>query len=573
MKFQQQTLLLMGPPNVGKSAIFNHLTGMNVSVANYIGTTVEFTEGTMAMPGGRTALVDVPGTYTLAATNDAEKVAVDMLESGPAGVICVIDAVNFESSLYLLLQVLEYQLPTMVVVNRWDLAQQKGYELDFGGLEKELGIPLVPSIAVAGQGIPEIIETAARMVSSARTPSKPVLDDEERWAKVESMARDYRRQKADMKSTRREQLGVMMVKPWPGLPLALLVLTVVFAFVVGVGMGLRQYLLLPAFRGVMIPLIETAVEAVIPPGMVQRILIGEYGFLIKGIEWPFTLVLPYVASFYFVLSFLEDSGYLPRMAVLVDGLMNRIGLQGPSIIPLLLGYGCGIPGILATRALSSRKERIMVSVLICTAVPCISQTGAFISLLAAHSIGALLGVFFVSILAMAAAGLIMDRFLRGSIPLTIMEVPELLMPRADVLSKKVLMRLRSYIHNGALPMIAAVGLASVLYESGLMAAWGRAISPVVTGWLNLPEEAAVPLALGILRRELTVLPLIDMDVTTLQLFTGALVALFYVPCIAMVGTISREYGLKLGVGILVGTTVLALFIGGLASQTGLILGF
>ncbi len=562
-----ETLLLMGPPNVGKSALFNHLTGLNVSVANYVGTTVEYTEGPMRLPGRDAVLIDVPGTYTLEATNDAEQVAVEMLRQKPAAVICVVDAVNFESSLYLLLQVLEYGLPTLVVVNRWDLAQQKGYRLDFAGLARELGVPLVPAIAVAGQGIPEIMEEAARLVKAKPTPHPVTVPEDQRWRHVEQLNIRFRRQ-IDTKEHPMTKWGVLLVKPWPGLPIAVLALVLVFAFVIGFGMGMRRFFLLPAFRGVVMPFIETVVQAVVPPGMMQRILIGEYGFLIKGIEWPFTLVLPYVASFYFVLSFLEDSGYLPRLAVLVDGLMQRIGLQGGSIIPLLLGYGCGIPGILATRALNSHKERVIVSVLICIAVPCISQTGAFISLLAAHSIAALLAVFSVSVLAMFLAGLIMDRMLSAPMPLTMMEVPELLMPRPEVLWKKIFMRLRSYVSNGAVPMIIAVGVASVLYETGLMAAWGRLLGPVVTGWLRLPEEAAVPLALGILRRELTVLPLLEMDITTLQLFTGALVALFYVPCIAMIGTISREYGVKLGMGILVGTTVLALFVGGLAAQIG-----
>ena len=567
-----ETLLLMGPPNVGKSALFNHLTGLNVSVANYVGTTVEFTEGPIPLSGGAATLIDVPGTYTLAATNDAEKVAVQMLEKQPAAVICVVDAVNFESSLYLLLQVLEYRLPTLVVVNRWDLARQKGYELDFAGLEKDLGVPLVPAIAVAGQGISEILDMAGRLVRDRSVLELAAVDEGERWHYVERLNAQFRQRKQGKEHPMAEW-GVRLVKPWPGLPLAVLALMVVFAIVVGSGMGMRRFLLLPLFRGAVMPLIEWSVQGVVPPGMLQRILIGEYGFLIKGIEWPFTLVLPYVASFYFVLSFLEDSGYLPRLAVLVDGLMNRIGSQGASIIPLLLGYGCGIPGILATRALSSQKERVMVSVLICIAVPCISQTGAFISLLAAHSIGALVSVFFVSLFAMLLAGLVMDRFIQGRVPLTIMEVPELLAPRLDVLWKKIFMRLRAYVSNGAVPMFIAVGVAAVLYETGLMAAWGRLLAPVVTGWLRLPEEAAVPLALGILRRELTVLPLMEMDITTLQLFTGALVALFYVPCIAMIGTISREYGVKLGMTVLVGTTALALFVGGLAAQIGYIFGF
>ncbi|MCL0107861.1 hypothetical protein M1N70_02610 [Peptococcaceae bacterium] len=127
----------------------------------------------------------------------------------------------------------------------------------------------------------------------------------------------------------------MLIKPWPGLPLAILILGVAFGLIIGIGMGLRHGVLLPLVRGMIIPEIIGLVEAIFPPGVIQNILIGEYGFLIKGLEWPFTLVLPYVISFYFVMSILEDSGYLPKLGCLLDGLLHRVGLHGSSVIPIL----------------------------------------------------------------------------------------------------------------------------------------------------------------------------------------------------------------------------------------------
>ena len=363
-----------------------------------------------------------------------------------------------------------------------------------------------------------------------------------------------------------------LIRPWPGLPIALGIVGLMFGLVIGLGMGLRRFLLLPFFSSLVFPLIEATVVALVSPQWLRSILIGEYGFLIKGLEWPFALVLPYVLSFYLGLSVLEDWGYLPRLGVLLDGLLNKIGLSGSCIIPLLLGYGCGIPAIMATRSLSSRKQRVMISSMVCFTVPCVSQTGAFVSLLAERSLVAVLLLFLLSVLSVVVLGAVMDRVFRGDAPYTLMEVPELLLPRPRILLKKVLMRVRHYVLEGALPMIIAVLFVSILYETGVLTVAGRAFAPLISGWLNLPDEAVVPLVLGIVRRELAVLPLIDMDLTTLQFMTGAVVALFYVPCIAMVATMAKEFGIKVALLVLLLTTFAALFLGGLVAQAGTTLG-
>ncbi len=584
-------VLLMGPPNVGKSVIFNHLTGLSVSCANYAGTTVEFVAGKAGINDRDVVLVDVPGTYTLNATNQAEQVAVDMLRgqhkpgtqstcshcreesdvcaddlgSAPAAVICVVDANNLESSLYLLFQVLSFGLPTVVALNRVDLARDKNIHIDWEGLSRSLGVPIVPMVAVEKQGFQELKNEIRNALDR---PFEPRLDwsQEKHWSMAEKLSREVTTGKPAQNSSRRRRWGEKLVQPWPGLPLAIIILAISFALIIGIGMQLRQLILLPFFRDLVIPQIVAVVQAFVPPGTIQNIMVGEYGFLVKGIEWPFALVMPYVLSFYGVMAALEDSGYLPRLGVLLDGLLNRIGLQGSSIIPLLLGYGCGIPGILATRALATGKERLIIATMICVAVPCISQTGAFIAMLAERSVSVVVAVFGLSFLALILAGLIMDKALKGPRPLTIMEIPELLPPRRDVLAKKIWIRFKRYVTDGALPMVVAVGIASVLYETGVMAAAGRFMSPLVEHWLLLPQEASVPLILGIMRRELAVLPLIEMDLTTLQLFVGATVGLFYVPCIAIVAILAREFSIKTAIFMLIATSATAFIIGGIFAR-------
>ncbi len=602
----KHTVLLMGTPNVGKSVIFNYLTGLNVRVANYTGTTVDYARGLINLNGQAVDLIDVPGTYSLCATCEAEEVAVNMVcgktaadcvrpvsssccspasdtakhdpsAEKPSLLVYVLDARNFEGGLYLLLQLLELDVPLIIALNRGDLAREKGFLVDVNALVSALNVPVVPTVAITGEGL-EQLEKEISAALNKNPGQKTALDHEREiqnlsasWEKVETLTSQVLRRISPTGSPHSEEWDRRLTNPWPGLPLAAVILAVIFMAVVGVGMGLRQFILLPLFNLLIIPPIVNLVTEVVPAGVIQNIFIGEYGFLVKGLEWPFTLVLPYVLSFYTVLSLVEDSGYLPRLALLLDGLFNRIGLPGSGIIPLMIGYGCGIPAIMGTRALGSHKERMIVTILICLAVPCISQTGAFISLLAARSITVMLAVFIFGFLVMITAGLLLNRYLEGDRQATLTEIPDLLLPRFNVALKKLWLRMKLYITDGALPMIGAVALASVLYETGLMAAWGKAISPLVTGWLRLPEAAAAPLALGVLRRELAVLPLLDMELTTLQLFTGAVVGLFYVPCIAIVATVAREFKLSTAVAILLITTLLAFFAGGIVTRIGSLL--
>ncbi|MCK8825272.1 ferrous iron transporter B [Fuchsiella alkaliacetigena] len=568
VKQEKRKLLLIGPPNVGKSVIFNRLTGLDVGMANYAGTTVEYKAGAANLNGEEFTLIDAPGTYTLDATNEAEQVAVDMLADEPEAVVCVMDANNLESSLYILLQVLEKELPTVVVLNRIDLVEEKGLSIDVDLLEEKLGVAIIPTVAVTGQGFAELEKTILETVDQLAEYSFKQFSEEERWQLAEELAVSAQQQGSELGLLQREQWGEWLVQPWPGLPLAVLILGIIFAMVIGVGLGIRQYLLLPFFRNLVFPKIIYLVEGLALPISLERILIGEYGFLIKGLEWPFGLVFPYVISFYAALSVLEDSGYLPRLGILLDGLLSKIGLSGSNIVPLLLGYGCAIPGIMSTRAMGSQKERLMVAAMISLAIPCIAQTGAIISLLAERSILIVFFLFLISILALVLTGFVLDFFMKGAQPYTVVEVPELLLPKWNVLGKKIWIRIKNYIFDGAIPMILAIGLAALLYESGALVFLGRAMRPLITGWLHLPEEAAVPLVLGIVRRELSVLPLLDMELSSLQLFIGALVGLFYVPCIAVLATLAREFKISIAVGILVATTSIAFLLGGIMTRLG-----
>ncbi|AFZ71592.1 ferrous iron transporter B [Natronobacterium gregoryi] len=605
---ERPRVALIGPPNVGKSVLFNALTGLDAGVANYSGTTVEYKRGSARFRDHETTLVDVPGTYSLAATNEAEQLAVDMLEGECDLVICVLDAVNLENSLHLLLEVLEYDIPVVVAINRVDLLEKEGKRLRPNYLASALGLPVVPTIATIGKGFDDLVAaTAATLADSSHAgprqhvagaglaeesdgdenptageepdgvreaetipPLESRVDDGPSWERAGELCTEVVVE--DDEPTAHEpgyleRWSDHLVKPWPGLPVAGLVLVGTFALVVGVGMGIRQYLMIPFFEGLVFPQIESAVQAVTAPGFYRDVLIGDYGFLIKGLEWPFALVLPYVVSFYFALSLLEDSGYLPRLAVLLDGLFERMGLAGSNVVPLLLGYGCAIPGITATRATSnSEKQRLTMMLMITLAVPCVAQTGAFIALLAEATVLLVVAVFVVSFAALGLAGLVLDATLEGTRQPTVADVPPLLMPPVRQTYRKVWMRLKQFVSGGALHMVYAIGFASVLYELGVLEVASQYLEPLVVGWLNLPAEASTPLILGIVRRELTVLPLLEMDLAMGQLFVGAVVGLFYVPCIAVFATVAQEFSLRAAGLVLVMTMAVSFFVGGLFAQ-------
>ncbi len=551
-------VLLIGPPNVGKSVLFNRLTGIDVFMANYPGTTVDYKRGHASVGDRRYTLVDVPGTYDLEASNEAERVAIRMLEGKPSGIVFVLDAKNLEASMHLLLQVLEKGLPTVAVVNRSDLVRGK---VDTAFISQELGIPVVTSIATQSQGLDEIKSLVGDLLEGKVSPSVPRSSD---WREAERISSQAKVPLGEM--DRIERWGELMVRPIPGIPIAILVMVATFGFVVGLGMGLRQMVILPLFRGHLFPFIEGAVTGVVSDGVLLNILIGDYGVLIKTIEWPLGLVLPYIISFYLALSILEDSGYLPRLAVLIDGLFRRIGLSGSHIIPFLLGYGCAVPAIMSTRNINDRRKRIMVSAMVCMSVPCVAQSGAFISLLAEASIWLVPAIFLFSLLAAFTFGMVLKRVMGINREVMIQEVPDLLLPDLNILGKKLWIRVRHFLSDGVLPMAVIIAVAAVLYETGVLIVIGEMMEPLVVGWLGLPAEAATPLLLGVFRRELTVLPLLDMDLSMLQLFTASVVALLYIPCIAVIGVLAKEFDLRTAAYMLIVTMVVSFAVGGLIYQ-------
>ncbi|WP_371723433.1 FeoB small GTPase domain-containing protein [Isachenkonia alkalipeptolytica] len=564
--------LLMGNPNVGKSVVFSKLTGVEVLAANYTGTTVGYTKGKVRDLKQDGILIDVPGTYGLEATSEAEEVAVNFVKEGADAIICVLDATNLERNLNFALQLKKFDIPMIFVLNLVDVAEQQGVIIDAQALEEELEAPVIPTIAVRNVGLRDLLSAMGNVEKRQKevcyTAEKELVEEEEtRWKEIGRIVEKVQTLE-EREPSLTEKLGYASMQPWPGIPLAILVLALVLGFVVGGGKAIRGALLLPFVYNIYEPAMTAFIGGFITEGtVVYNVLVGDYGVLIKIIEWPFALVLPYITLFYIALSTLEDSGYLPRIGVLMDGALRKIGVQGGSIVPFIMGYGCAIPAILGSKAATTHKERVIVASLVSLAVPCTAQTAAFFVLLGDESPWMLVGVYGLSILAMILGGAVLNRMLPGKVDPMLLEIPNLLKPDVKTVLQKIKIRVKHYLVEAQIPMALGILFAAIIAETGLIHGISDFLSPVVTGWLGLPGEAGLALMLGIVRRELAVLPLLDMSLSSLQIFTGATVALFYLPCLSVLAILIKEFKLKTGLAIAATTLIGAFLIGGVINQT------
>ncbi len=561
---EKKKFLLMGNPNVGKSVIFSKLTGVNVEISNYTGTTVDYTVGDINFGKFKSSLIDVPGTYSLQATSQAEDVAIKMLEEGADAIICVLDASHLSRNLDLALELKEYGIPIVYALNLTDVAKRQGTEIDVEVLSNLLSSPVIPTVAIKNIGLRKLLSSVFKESNKVNIP-KVKLSNDERWSMIDEIV-DKVEKKTETEESFIDKLENWTVEPWPGLPIALFVMIVALAVVVGGGKALRSVVLLPLVNNIIKPFFTRLVSAIIPAGIFRNLLVGEYGVLIIGIEWPFALIMPYVFLFYLVFSFLEDSGYLPRLGVLADGLLRKIGIQGGNIITIMMGYGCAVPAIIGTRAATTYKERLIVASLIAFAVPCASQTGAFISLLGDRSIPALIFVYLVSFLVMTLVGFVLNKFIKGESQPMLLEVPNLLMPDKEAFKTKLGLRMKHFLLDAEGPMFIGIFIAALVAETGILNSFSEIISPIVVGWLGLPKEASLSLLLGIIRRELAVLPLLELNLNTLQLTVGSIVALFYLPCLSVFGVLMEEFSAKVALSIGALSIFMAIFFAGIVNQ-------
>ena len=566
MKKDMKKIVLMGNPNVGKSVIFSRLTGAEVIASNYPGTTVDFSKGKMKLDQETVEVIDAPGTYSLEPSNKAEEVAVNMLEQADL-VINVVDATNLERNLYLALELLEKGKPVVISLNMWDEAQHTGIKIDIEQLREMLKVPIVPTVALTGEGILDLVMS----LSKARSPDhiKPT-SEEGRWIEIGQIVKKVQTV-THRHHTIKDRIADATIKPITGIPIAIGIIFISFWIVRSIGENLIGYIFEPLFD--LYSPVAMSISDWLGPGLLHDILIGQLidgeidyvqsmGILTTGLFVPFGMVLPYITAFYFMLAILEDSGYLPRLATLTDNVFHKLGMHGHGIVPVFLGLGCNVPGALAARTLETRKQRFISATLMGIAVPCMAQIAMIFGILGPYGLVYILLVFATLIMIYIIAGLIMNRFVKGESPEIFLELPPYRKPSIITILKKTWMRIRWFLTEAIPFLFLGVLLVNILYAVGFLEWVGGIFAPITEGWLGLPKESTPALMVGFLRKDLAVGMLLPLGMTAMQLVIAATILTIYFPCVATFAVLVKELGMKdmiKSTGIMI---VTALLVGG-----------
>jgi len=568
---KQFRALLFGNPNVGKSVVFSRLTGMDVVSANYAGTTVEYTKGSLMVDGHSVELIDVPGAYTIDPTCVAEEVARHFYDDGEADVLInVVDATNLERNLYLTLQLLEKKVPLIVVLNKWDSARHKGVQINIPQLSKMLGVPVIQLVAVTGEGLKELRGTLNKVIQGEVVPPefKPITH-QERWHFIGHISQEVQKVVHKHPSFL-ERLEIASVRLHSGIALAVIVLAISFISIRVVGEGLITYILDPFFNHIYGPAIRLLIQKVFPFPFLQHLLLGKtpgfmesFGVLTTGVYIPLAIVLPYIVSFYFILGLWEDIGYLPRLAVLSDRIMHRLGLHGHAIIPLILSCGCKVPGVLSLRLLESQREKFLGLILLLMAAPCIPQTAMIVSLLSPFGARYVALVFIILTGVALINSVVLNMIVKGKSPEMILEIPSYQIPHFATLMRKLWLRLKDFLLNAAPIIVLGVFVINVLEMLGVLNLAGSVARPFVVTVLGLPEETISIILLGFLRKDISIALLIPLHLSVKQAVIACIFLVLYLPCLATFFVALKESSWKIVVKVLSITITCATVVGAL----------
>ena len=572
-------ILLVGNPNVGKSIFFSRLTGVRVISSNYPGTTVGVTRGFLKVNDRLVEVIDVPGTYSLDPSSEAEEVAAKILrESDPAEVLIinVVDSTNLERNLRLTLDLIELGIPMIVALNIWDETRHRGIEIDLKELESRLGLPLVPTVATSGEGFRELRRRITEAASPGLPAEVPDGDPDSKWAYIGRLTRGVQRI-THRHHTFRDRLEEWSVKPITGIITAAVVIFTSFHLIRFIGEGLIGYVLDPLFQNVGSPLLLALSASLGGEGVLHEILIGtlfdgeidfvqSFGVLSTGLYVPLAMVLPYIISFYLVLGLLEDFGYLPRLATLLDTMMHRIGLHGYAIIPNLLGLGCNVPAILSTRILESARERFIAAALISIGVPCAALQAMIFGLVGSQGGQYVFAIYASLFFVWLVIGYVLNRTLPGFSPELLIEIPPYRIPPLGAVFQKLWYRIIGFLREALPIVIIGVGIVNILYIFKVFDTIASLAAPVVKGVWGLPEEAITAIMIGFLRKDVAVGMLAPLGLSPGQLVIACTVLAMSFPCIATFIILIRELGWKGLLKVVILMIVTSVIVGGIQNM-------
>ena len=619
--------VLIGQPNCGKSTLFNYVAGYKSETGNFSGTSLTYIESKVRILSEIVDLVDLPGTYSLAGTNPAEREVLHYLTFNDVdAIINVLDASHLSQGLNLTFELMALGKPIVVALNMMDEAARLGMEIDGEKLQEILAIQVLPLIASRGRGVRAVftntlmasrdkivpkritygieIENAIRRIEENLVNVEPTLGSQllaikllegnvqllerldaktailtqevelaqmaiqdsykqpavwalnaERHQKANQIASEVLTQ-GETRSTWRNSLDGILLHPFWGYISLGAILWIFFQVVYGVG-----------------SLIEGPLLAIFDDFAFKiSLIIGQNTFaaqaatgVIQGIAGGVAIVLPYLIPFLMGLGILEDVGYLPRLAFLVDALMNRLGLHGKAIVPFILGYGCNVPAVMSTRLLESKRDRFLAATL-ATLVPCAARLAIVFGLVAFYLGPQLaLGIYLFNLLVIAVTGRFLSSLLPEGTPGLIVEIPAYRMPTIRTIMHKSWFRIREFIID-AWPLLILGSFLLAIFERLDLTDWINAMVRPITWVLGLPSSVGVPLIFGIFRKELSLIMLrqalgvsdFSTALSAVQMITFTVFVVFYIPCLATLATLRREIGKRDMAIIAVLTIVIAL---------------
>ena len=614
-------VLLIGNPNVGKSALFGLLTGKYVTVSNYPGTTVEVTYGNAVLNKTRTLVIDTPGVNSLVPMSEDEKVTRDILLTDKAGVVVqVADTKNLRRGLLITLQLAEMGVPFILDLNMDDEAKSRGIVIDQEKLSQLLGIEVVKTVAIRRSGIDRLlkgiqhprpsvidvryddaIEGGIRDISallpdaniSQRALALMILAGDESlrgWlhanlqdhviGEIEKCRQDVqskfnnslgyvinqrRLKRADeilaqvlslheagKGSTIAFHIGRWSMHPVYGLPILLAVLYIVYQFVGVLGAGTTvNFLEKTVFGEYLNPWTTKIVHYILPVPFLQELIVGDYGLVTMALTYAIAIVLPIVGFFFIAFSLLEDSGYLPRLAVMVNKVFKIMGLNGKAVLPMILGLGCDTMATLTTRILETKKERILVTFLLALGVPCSAQLGVVLGLIAGLS-GLATAIWLGTMVAvMLLVGYLAAKVIPGAPSDFVLELPPIRVPQLTNILIKTLARVQWYLKEAVPLFILGTFILFVGHKVGALAYIQRLANPLVVGMLGLPSKAAEAFVIGFLRRDYGAAGLFMLAkegmLDPIQIVVSLTVMTLFVPCIANFFVMVKERGVKAAV--------------------------
>ncbi|EPY2278797.1 ferrous iron transport protein B [Clostridium sporogenes] len=558
------TTALLGNPNVGKTSLFNQLTGSNQYVGNWAGVTVEKKEGFV---NDSIKIVDLPGIYAMDTFSNEEKVSKNFLINGNIDVIIdIVDASNLDRNLYLTTQLKQFNKPIILVLNMIDVAESKGIKINYDILSKELNVKVIPIIASKGIGIDKLIETLENKTFLNYKDNKNYNFESERDA-YKFIGNIFEKtvtleEKKTISNT--DKIDKIVLNPILAYPLFLGILYLIFKFTFNwVGTPLADYID-ALLNDSLIPYLGTLLASTAP--WFKSLLLDG---IVAGVG-SVIVFLPVILTLFLGISFLEDSGYMARAAFIMDKLMRKMGLSGKAFIPMVVGFGCSVPGIMSARTLESERDRKLTALLVplmsCNARLPVYALFASV-FFSGHETSIVFSLYILGILLAFIIGLLFKNtlFKKDEEPF-IIELPEYKMPEFKNLMLHTWDKGKGFLKKAGTIIFSIsviVWLLSNFNFSGMvdinesfLASLGRVLSPIFkplgfSGW-----QTSVSLLTGLMAKEVIVgtMGVIyggDLKVTLLNHFTTLsaysflVFVLLYTPCVSVVATMRKEYGSKM----------------------------